>query len=119
MKVYTLKTCDTCRKATKALTAAGLEFVSIDIRADGLEADEIAQMVAAFGDKAINRASTTWRGLEEHEKACDPAQLIARYPTLLKRPVIFKDGHWYQGWTARVQASINLAEPGPSEPGPA
>lgn len=106
MKVFTLKSCDTCRKATKAMTAQGLEFVTVDIRADGLTLDDIGQMIAAFGDKAINRASTTWRGLDEADKARDPAQLIAERPTLLKRPVIFKDGQWLQGWTPAVQAAV-------------
>lgn len=106
MKVFTLKSCDTCRKATKAMTAQGLEFVTVDIRADGLTLDDIGQMIAAFGDKAINRASTTWRGLDEADKARDPAQLIAEQPTLLKRPVIFMDGQWHQGWTPAVQAAV-------------
>ena len=106
MKVFTLKSCDTCRKATKAMTAQGLDFVTIDVRADGLLPDDIAQMIAVFGDKAINRASTTWRGLDEADKARDPAQLIAEHPTLLKRPVIVKDGQWYQGWTPAVLAAV-------------
>lgn len=106
MKVYALKTCDTCRKATKALAAVGVEFEVKDIRADGLNDDEIAQMVAAFGEKAVNKASTTWRGLSDTDKQRDPAQLISENPTLLKRPVIVKDGQWFQGWTAAVQAAV-------------
>lgn len=106
MKVYALKTCDTCRKATKALAAAGVEFEVKDIRADGLNDEEIAQMVAAFGEKAVNKASTTWRGLSDTDKQRDPAQLISENPTLLKRPVIVKDGQWFQGWTAAVQSAV-------------
>ena len=72
MRFYGLKSCDTCRKAQKAIAASGQVFDVVDVRADGLSADEIAEIIAQFGDKAINRASTTWRGLTDAEKASDP-----------------------------------------------
>ena len=49
-------------------------------------------------------ATTTWRGLPEAEKAEDPAVLLARHPTLLKRPAILRDGTWTLGWKPDVQA---------------
>ena len=106
MKVYSLKSCDTCRKAIKEMTAAGLDPQVHDVRADGLSSDDIAAILAAFGDKAVNRASTTWRGLSDDDKARDPADLLAKHPTLLKRPVIVAQGVWYQGWSAAVKASV-------------
>lgn len=89
MRFIGLKTCDTCRKALRELQAAGITPQVQDVRADGLSAADIASILTAFGDKAINRASTTWRGLTDAEKAQDPADLLAAHPTLLKRPVIF------------------------------
>lgn len=106
MRFFGLKTCDTCRKALKALSEAGITPEVIDVRADGVDAGDRAAMVAAFGDKVINRASTTWRGLSEDEKARDPADLIAAHPTLIKRPVIEADGRWHQGWSKAVQAEF-------------
>lgn len=106
MKVYSLKSCDTCRKAIKEMTEAGLDPQVQDVRADGLSSDDIAAILSAFGDKAVNRASTTWRGLSDEDKARDPADLLAEHPTLLKRPVIVSDGVWYQGWSAAVKASV-------------
>lgn len=104
MRFFGLKTCDTCRKAGKALAAAGHQPEVIDVRADGIDPTDLAQIIAVFGDGAINRASTTWRGLSEAEKASDPSALLAAHPTLMKRPVIEHDGAWTIGWKADVQA---------------
>ena len=106
MRVYCLKTCDTCRKALKAMDAAGIAYDLRDVRADGIAADDIAAILAAHGEAAINRASTTWRGLSEAEKALAPAALLAAHPTLLKRPAIEAAGGWLLGWKADVQAKV-------------
>jgi arsenate reductase-like glutaredoxin family protein len=106
MRVFALKTCDTCRTALAQLRAAGHAPQVIDIRSHGIGPADLAAMIAQFGDKAINRASTTWRGLTEAERARDPATLLATYPTLLKRPVIDRDGVWTMGWTPMVQAQV-------------
>jgi len=103
MRFIGLKTCDTCRKALKALTAAGHDVTVTDVRADGLSADDIDQIVAKFPLKAINKASTTWRGLTDAEKDSDPKQLLADHPALMKRPVII-DGDWTIGWDKTTQA---------------
>jgi arsenate reductase-like glutaredoxin family protein len=104
MRFFGLKSCDTCRKALKSLAIAGHEPQVIDVRADGISDQNRAQIIAQFGDAAINRASTTWRGLSDDEKASDPAQLLSAHPTLMKRPVIEHGGAWTIGWKADVQA---------------
>ena len=104
MHLYTLKTCDTCRKALTALRAAGHDPQTRDVRAEGIDAGDLAAILDQHGDAALNKASSTWRGLPEAEKAEDPAVLIARHPTLLKRPAILRDGQWTLGWSPDVQA---------------
>lgn len=104
MRFFGLKTCDTCRKALKALQAAGHEPRVLDVRADGIGSDDIAAILDAVGEAAINRSSTTWRGLSGEERAIAPAQLLAAHPTLLKRPAIEVAGAWTVGWKADVQA---------------
>lgn len=103
LKIYTLKSCDTCRKALKTLRDEAIEFEMKDIRADGISQDDIVQILAVFGDKAVNKASATWRGLSDAEKQMELPLLIDDFPTLLKRPVIFKNGQWFHGWTPAVQ----------------
>lgn len=104
MRFFGLKTCDTCRKALKILASAGQTPKVIDVRADGVSPTDLQAIVAALGDGAINRSSTTWRGLSEAERAQDPLALLAAYPTLMKRPVIEAGGRWTVGWKADVQA---------------
>lgn len=106
MRVYCLKTCDTCRKALKALDAAGIAYDLRDVRADCIAAEDIAAILAAHGEAAINRASTTWRGLAEAEKALPPEALLAAHPTLLKRPAIAAAGGWLLGWKPDIQAKV-------------
>lgn len=104
MRFFGLKTCDTCRKALKSLAEAGFSPEVIDVRKDGVAADDLARIVSQFGEGAINRASTTWRGLTDDEKQGDPVALLSAHPTLMKRPVIDADGEWTIGWKAEVQA---------------
>lgn len=106
MTFYGLKSCDTCRRALKEIAASNQPVEVIDVRTDGLSKDLIATIVAQFGDAAINRSSTTWRGLSDAEKASDPSGLLAAHPTLMKRPVIEKNGVWSIGWKPDVAQTV-------------
>ncbi len=104
MRFFGLKSCDTCRKAQKAL--AGQEVEVIDVRADGVSDADRAAMIAAFGEAVLNKRSTTWRQLSAAEQAQDLDVLLKAHPTLIKRPVIDLNGVWYQGWTKDVQQAV-------------
>ena len=77
MILYGISTCDTCKKALKAIQASGHDVEFRDVRADPLSADEIGDLVTAFGDAVVNRASTTWRGLSDWLKASDAEEQLA------------------------------------------
>jgi len=104
--LYGLTTCDTCRKARRAFESAGRTVVFRDVRAEALTADERGRFLAEFGDRLINRASTTWRGLDEAARDLAPDLLLARHPALMKRPVIERAGKLWLGWDATVQADV-------------
>lgn len=111
MHVYHLKTCDTCRKAIGALRAAGHDPALTDLRADGVAAATLARWMAAAGRaRLLNTRSTTWRGLDDAERADmtdDKAlALMAAHPTLVKRPVIETEGAVHVGWGKDVQAAL-------------
>lgn len=99
-----IKTCDTCRKAVKALPEASFR----DIRAEPLTAAERATLIARFGESLLNRASTTWRGLSDADKAQDADTLLAAHPTLMKRPVIQTSDGIYLGWKADTQKALGV-----------
>ena len=106
---YMLKSCDSCKKAVKALAAAGHDLQQIDVRADGVPEQQLAEWLLTHGaDIVLNRKSTTWRGLDEAERAGDPLALLIAHPTLLKRPVIVADGNSHIGWGREVQAKFGL-----------
>jgi arsenate reductase len=94
MQIYGLKTCDTCRKALKALP----EAVLVDVRGEGVPSDILAQAYAQFGDALLNTRSTTWRSLSEAERAGAPLDLIAAHPALMKRPLIVSSDGMHLGW---------------------
>lgn len=105
MIVYGIPTCDTVKKARAALPGAAFR----DIRTDPLSEAERAELIAAFGDKIINRASRTWRTLTSPEQGQSAAALLMFHPTLMKRPVIRDDtGALHLGWTPEVQRSLGL-----------
>lgn len=92
MKIYGLKNCDTCRRAHKALKAAGHAVELIDVRKDGLSAETLERFYTVFGQDLLNRRSTTWRGLSEEARGGNPVDLMLAHPSLMKRPVILQDG---------------------------
>lgn len=105
MILYGIPTCDTCKKAQKALEAAGHAVTFRDLRKDPLNDAEIAAIVGEFGDRVINKQSTTYRGFSDFLRESEPEAQISAQPTVMKRPVIQAD-RWYLGWDDAVQTAL-------------
>lgn len=109
MRVFGLRTCDTCRAAVAALAAAGRAVTLVDVRDTPPGAAEIARFEAAFGEALVNRRSTTWRGLGATERQEPVAVLLAAHPAVMKRPVIeTAEGGLLLGWTDEVRRALGL-----------
>lgn len=106
MILYGIPTCDTCKKALKALQAAGHDVAFRDVRAQPLTEGEISEIVQEFGDLVINKSSTTYRAFNDFLKASEPEAQIAAQPTVMKRPVIRQGDVWHLGWDDKVQAKL-------------
>lgn len=106
MILYGIPTCDTCKKALKALQGAGHDVTFRDIRAQPLTEGEIAEIVQEFGGRVINKSSTTYRAFNDFLKASEPEAQIAAQPTVMKRPVIRNGADWHLGWDDAVQAKL-------------
>ena len=104
MILYGIATCDTCKKAIKALEAAGHAVSFRDVRKDPLSEMEIDTLVSEFGDRIINKTSTTYRGFSDFLKASEADAQIRSQPAVMKRPVIEVEGKWFLGWD---QATID------------
>ncbi len=112
MNLYGLKNCDTCKKAMKALDAAGEKVEFHDVRADGVAKARIAKWAKAAGwEKLVNKSSTTWRNLDDGDKdglnEKKALALMAEHPTLIKRPII-ENGptQVFVGWSRDVQDKV-------------
>lgn len=106
MILYGIATCDSCKKALKAIEAAGKSVTFRDIRAQPLTEAEITSIVTEFGERIINKQSTTYRGFSDFLKMSEPEAQIAAQPTVMKRPLIHVGQKYYLGWDADVQAAV-------------
>ena len=106
MILYGIPTCDTCKKALKAIENAGKSVTFRDIRKDPLTEAEIARLVIEFGDRLINKSSTTYRSFNDFLRESEAEAQIAVQPTVMKRPVIEAEGVLYLGWDEAVQAAV-------------
>jgi len=106
MILFGISTCDTCKKALKALAAAGQEVTFHDVRAQPLSPEEIAAIVTEFGSRAVNTQSTTYRAFNDFLKASEPEAQIASQPTVMKRPIIRDGESWYLGWDSATQETL-------------
>lgn len=111
MKVFSLKNCDTCKKALAWLSDQDIGHEVHDVRADGLNKQDVGMIVQAVGwEIALNRRSTTWRNLDDVQKdgiGTDKAiDLIVEHPTLLKRPVFVSGNSIVVGFTKDGQQKL-------------
>ncbi len=106
MILYGISTCDTCKKALKALETAGHAVTFRDIRKDPLTEAEIARFVGEFGDRLINKSSTTYRSFSDFLRESEAEAQIAAQPTVMKRPLIEAEGKLFLGWDAATQEAL-------------
>ena len=106
MIVYGISTCDVTKKALKALERAGRAPQFRDIRAVPLSEAELTDIIQEFGDRAVNRQSTTYRSFSAFLRESEADAQIAAQPTVMKRPVIRDGASWYLGWEAATEAAL-------------
>ncbi len=106
MILYGLSTCDTTKKALKALQRAGKDVVFRDVRAQPLTSVEIDAIITEFGDRAVNKQSTTYRGFSDFLRESEADAQIAAQPTVMKRPIIQDGATWYLGWDEAIEAKV-------------
>ncbi|MCT4332214.1 hypothetical protein MU516_04930 [Paracoccus sp. YLB-12] len=106
--MYGLAHCSTCQKAQAALQDHGWSVEFRDVQKEPLSQEERTRLVAEFGDKIINRASLTWRGMSEQERLADPVVMMGEKPSVMKRPAIMADDLRLLGWTANVKRALDV-----------
>ncbi len=105
MRLFGLKTCDTCRKALKSLPSADFS----DVRAEGVPEPVLKKALDQFGEALLNTRSTTWRGLDQEQRARPVLELLQDHPTLMKRPLIESEGALFLGWTPETRSGLGVS----------
>lgn len=101
--VYGIKNCDTMKKARAWLDARGVAYDFHDYKTAGLARDVLAGWVEAVGwETLLNRAGTTFRKLPDADKEgltkARAVALMLAQPSMVKRPVVEKDGKLLVGF---------------------
>lgn len=105
MKLYGIPNCTTVRKARAWLADHALEVEFHDFRKQGVDAGWLREVVAQTGwQPLLNTRGTTWRKLTGAEQAAvtDAAPAIAlmqAQPSVIKRPVLERDGRYHLGFS--------------------
>lgn len=97
LEIYTLRTCDSCRKATKWLKDHGIPFEEIPIREHPPSVAELKAALKSTGDirKLFNTSGQDYRTLDMKEKLpnlseAEAISLLASNGNLIKRPLLVK-----------------------------
>lgn len=106
MIIYGLNTCAICQKARKALEAAGKKVNFRDVRAEPLSETELAELIAEFGDRLVERNSNDYRALNDWLKNSEAEAQISARPKVMARPVIRDRDVFYLGWDEAVQVIL-------------
>nr|WP_318272812.1 ArsC/Spx/MgsR family protein [Paracoccus saliphilus] len=108
LTMFGLAHCSTCQKAQAELEAHGWTVEFRDVQQEPLSQDERQALVKDFGEKIINRASLTWRGMSEDQRGADPVTMMADKPSVMKRPAIRAADKALLGWTANVKRALDV-----------
>ena len=109
LKIYGIKNCDTVKKALKFLSSQSLPHEFIDFRENLISEDLYKTMEKAVGiELLINKRSTTYRSLTDNEKQNIGYELVSKYPTLIKRPVLIQNGDVMVGFSEKKYLELLL-----------
>lgn len=96
--LYGIKNCDTVKKARRWLDEHGQTYRFHDYRSDGLDDKLLSTFISELGWEALlNTRGTTWRKLDEAQKAAikdadSAASLMLEMPAIIKRPLLCAPG---------------------------
>ncbi|TYL47229.1 ArsC family reductase [Marinomonas sp. IMCC 4694] len=102
--IYGIKNCDTMKKAFRWLDEQQIEYRFHDYKKEDLEETQAKLWVEEFGwESVINKRGTTWRKLDDSiKKAMSNDQAInimIAQPSIIKRPILSKNGTTILGFT--------------------
>ena len=107
LTIYGIKNCDTVKKALKFLSSKSLPHEFIDFRENLISEDLYKIMEHEVGlEMLINKRSSTYRSLTDDEKQNIGYELVSKYPTLIKRPVLIQNGDVMVGFSEKQYSEL-------------
>jgi arsenate reductase len=111
--LYGIPNCETVKKARVWLDANRMAYTFHDYKKEGADPARLAKWADAVGwEPLLNRAGTTFRKLDEADRAdVDAAKalaLMAAHPSLIKRPVVEYRGGLLVGFKPEQWAAALL-----------
>ena len=108
--LYGIKACDTMKKARDWLDGHQVAYAFHDYKAVGVDAARLKAWADVVGwETLLNRAGTTFRKLPEADRQdLNQAKAIAlmlAQPSMIKRPVLDRDGVLTVGFKPEVYAA--------------
>jgi arsenate reductase (glutaredoxin) len=109
--LYGIPNCDTMKKARVWLDDHGVTYRFHNYKTDGIDEATLRRWIDQVGwEKLLNRAGTTFRKLDEADRqdidADKAIRLMQAQPSLIKRPVLDRDGAVTVGFKPEVYAEI-------------
>lgn len=108
--LYGIRNCSTMQKARAWLDERGIAYDFHDYKTAGAPPALVARFAEALGwENVLNRQGTTFRRLLEAEKtgldATKALTLMTAHPSLIRRPVLDRDGALSVGFRPEAYAA--------------
>ena len=109
--IYGIKNCDTMKKARTWLEAADIAYTFHDYKTAGIDAAHLNAWCDAAGwETVLNRAGTTFKKLDEADKADlnreKAIALMQAQPSMIKRPVLEAKDKVTVGFKPEIYATL-------------
>jgi Spx/MgsR family transcriptional regulator len=112
LKVYGIKNCDTMKKTFSFLEGKGISYEFLDYKKQAPTVDLLKSFLSKTSlDTLVNRQGTTYKKLDDSQKAAVGQELTAfpilmAQPSIIKRPIIeYPDGSVSLGFVPEQIAS--------------
>lgn len=112
IKLYGISNCDTVKKARAWLTDNGVEAEFVDFKKSPPTPELVTGWLSQIPvESLLNKRGTTWRKLDAATQAQAAEQtgavrIMVDNPSVIKRPVLDKDGQFYVGFSAENYRQI-------------
>ena len=105
IQLYGIPNCDTVKKARKWLEEHSVDFQFVDFKKSPPQVDTISKWLEQIPlEVLLNKRGTTWRKLDGQAQAAaatadGAVRLMAEQPSIIKRPVLEKEGRVFVGFS--------------------